>query len=300
MSTSRSLLPSPSSGRSRPTTRLMLQSLTITFEGQSEVITPVTGYAPVRLCSVSQELVRGDPIELSNEGLEYSSIPSSWNAVFDIRVPGWLPVTSTYGDVDFEETGSRYALYATATYVPLGDDTSSFSWFTLCSSLCPRTRTADAPKCPVTLCRVVEPPTGPSGSFPLAMYVVDTQKSLDDTREESPTTSLDVLGKIEVVACAPTAVSMHETSLPFTLRLRAKDLTDFERERLRLTEFSVDIQQVEVYRKHRQVRTMPMVSPYLRKGSQPPNEPLRSHHPIHTLCACRRLSNISTFEVVGG
>lgn len=169
--------------RSRPTTRLLLRSLVITFEGQSEVITPVTGYAPVRLCSVSQELIRGDPIELSNEGLEYSTSPCSWDAVFDIRVPGWLPVTSTYGDADFEETGTRYALYATATCVLLEDGPSSFSLFNLCAPFCSRSKTVDAPQCPVTVRRVVEPPAEPSGSFPLAMYVVDTQKELNDMRE---------------------------------------------------------------------------------------------------------------------
>lgn len=270
--------------RSRPTTRLLLQSLIITFEGQSEVITPVTGYAPVRLCSVSQDLVHGDPIELSNEGLEYSDIPCSWNVVFDIRVPGWLPLTSTYGDVDFEEAGTRYALYATATYAYLEDDASSFSWLNFCAPLCPRFRTVDAPKCPVTLRRTIEPPAGPSGSFPLAMYIVDTQKELNDTREGSPTASLDVLGKIEVVACVPTAVSVDETSLPFTLRLRAKDLTESERERLRLTEFSVDINQVEVYRNtanEEYANGFPIPS----QRHQPPNEPLRNHHPVHTLCA---------------
>lgn len=270
--------------RSKPTTRLLLRSLVITFEGQSEVITPVTGYAPVRLCSISQELVRGDPIELSNEGLEYSTSTCSWNAVFDIRVPGWLPVTSTYGDADFEETGTRYALCATATYVHLEDDPSSFSWLNFCAPLCSRSRTVDAPQCPVTLRRVIEPPTGPSGSFPLAMYVVDTQKELDDTREGPSTTPFDVLGKIEVVACTPTAVSMGETSLPFTLRLRAKDLTHSERECLRLTEFSVDIKQVEVYR-NTTSEDYAGGFPIPSQRHQPPNEPLRSHHPVHTLCS---------------
>ncbi|KAI6109702.1 hypothetical protein F5141DRAFT_1277001 [Pisolithus sp. B1] len=270
--------------RSKPTTRLLLRSLVITFEGQSEVITPVTGYAPVRLCSISQELVRGDPIELSNEGLEYSTSTCSWNAVFDIRVPGWLPVTSTYGDADFEETGTRYALCATATYVHLEDDPSSFSWLNFCAPLCSRSRTVDAPRCPVTLRRVIEPPTGPSGSFPLAMYVVDTQKELDDTREGPSTTPFDVLGKIEVVACTPTAVSMGETSLPFTLRLRAKDLTHSERECLRLTEFSVDIKQVEVYR-NTTSEDYAGGFPIPSQRHQPPNEPLRSHHPVHTLCS---------------
>lgn len=269
--------------RSRPTTRLLLRSLVITFEGQSEVITPVTGYAPVRLCSVSQELIRGDPIELSNEGLEYSTSPCSWDAVFDIRVPGWLPVTSTYGDADFEETGTRYALYATATCVLLEDGPSSFSLFNLCAPFCSRSKTVDAPQCPVTVRRVVEPPAEPSGSFPLAMYVVDTQKELNDMREGPSTTLFSVLEKIEVVACTPTAISTGETSLPFTLRLRAKDLTHSERERLRVTEFSVDVKQVEVYR-NTTSEDYAGGFPIPSQRHQPPNKPLRSHHPVHMLC----------------
>lgn len=39
--------------------RLLLQSLTLTFEGQSEVVTPSIGYASIRLCSLSRELAPG-------------------------------------------------------------------------------------------------------------------------------------------------------------------------------------------------------------------------------------------------
>ena len=48
-------------------TRLLLKSIYLTFEGQSEVFTPSTGYSSLRLCSVTRELAPSEPIELSNE-----------------------------------------------------------------------------------------------------------------------------------------------------------------------------------------------------------------------------------------
>jgi len=53
--------------------RYLLRSLSLTFEGQSEIFTPVLGYSAVRLCSVTRELVPWEnPFELSNEGHEES------------------------------------------------------------------------------------------------------------------------------------------------------------------------------------------------------------------------------------
>jgi hypothetical protein len=54
----------------RKTARLLLQSVSLTFEGQSEIFTPSTGYSSVRLCSITRELAPSTPIELSNEGHE--------------------------------------------------------------------------------------------------------------------------------------------------------------------------------------------------------------------------------------
>lgn len=55
--------------------RLLLQSVTLTFEGQSEVITPSGGYSGLRLCTITRELAPPTPIEISNEGHEDSSDP---------------------------------------------------------------------------------------------------------------------------------------------------------------------------------------------------------------------------------
>lgn len=54
------------SSSSQTPARLLLQSISLTFEGQSEVFTPCTGYSSLRLCSLARELAP-KPTELSNE-----------------------------------------------------------------------------------------------------------------------------------------------------------------------------------------------------------------------------------------
>ena len=51
----------------RSPVRLLLQSLSLTFDGQSEVYTPCTGYSSLRLCSVTREFGPSKPTELSNQ-----------------------------------------------------------------------------------------------------------------------------------------------------------------------------------------------------------------------------------------
>lgn len=235
--------------RRRSTTCALMQSLTVTFEGQSEMITPDIGYAPLRLCSITRELVNGEPVDLSNEGHEDSNKPCSWNVIFDIPVPGWLPTTSAYGDRNVVEAGTRYALYATATFIYLEDGSSSiFSSF--CSPFGCRTHTINAPRCPVTLVRFAEVPSAPSSSssisvFPMALFIVDAQLGKDDTETAIPP---EVLKKIQVVASIPTAVTLDETSVPLILRLQGNELDTSQRERLRITDFTVDVEQTETYR----------------------------------------------------
>ena len=60
--------------RRRPA-RLLLQSLTLTFEGQNEMITSEVGYSAMRLCSITREIAPCEPVELSNEGHEESDDP---------------------------------------------------------------------------------------------------------------------------------------------------------------------------------------------------------------------------------
>ncbi|KAG1877715.1 hypothetical protein DFJ58DRAFT_712412 [Suillus subalutaceus] len=201
--------------RRRSTTRALMQSLTVTFEGQSEIITPDIGYAPLRLCSITRELVNGEPIDLSNEGHEDSNKPCSWNVIFDI-LSSWL----------------------VADYV--------YAWRSQCSSFCSpfgcRTHTINAPRCPVTLARFAEVPSAPSSSsstsvFPMTLFIVDAQSGQDDTETDTTTIPPEILKKIQVVASIPNAVTLDETSVPLILRLQGNELDGSQRERLRITDF---------------------------------------------------------------
>lgn len=56
---------------SRKPAKVLLQSLELLFEGQSEVSAPAIGYSAVRLCAITRELVPHDhPVLLSNDGDE--------------------------------------------------------------------------------------------------------------------------------------------------------------------------------------------------------------------------------------
>lgn len=235
--------------RRRPTTRILLQSLTITFEGQSETLSRATGYTPIRLCSITRELLPIEPVDISNEGHEDGDKPCLWNVVFDIPVPGWLPTTSVYGDASLQAAGTSYALYATATFVDMNNGYSSFSFANICGSVRSHTRTVDARRHPIALRRFVEPqPRSSSSTSQMSVYFVDARRAPDPEGSSGRSIPGDVLSKIQVVASIASATAMDETSVPFIIRIRGKDLDDSERKRLRITEFSVDVEQVEVYR----------------------------------------------------
>ena len=188
-------------------------------------------------------------MNISNEGHEDSDRPCLWNVIFDINVPGWLPTTSVYGDVSLQATGTSYALYATATFVDVNYGHSSFSFANICGPVRSRTRTVDAQRSPIHLRRFVEPHYEPSPSaFPMSIYVVDAHREPDSEGSSRRSIPNHVLEKIQVVASIPSATAMDETSLPFILRVRGKDMDDSERKQLRITEFSVDVEQVEAYR----------------------------------------------------
>ncbi|KAG8217615.1 hypothetical protein J3R82DRAFT_5767 [Butyriboletus roseoflavus] len=278
-------LVSPSSlfVRRRPAARVLLQSLTITFDGQSETLSPATGYAPVRLCSITRELLPGGPADLSNEGHEDSDKPCLWNVVFDIPVPGWLPTTSVYGDASLQAAGTSYALYVTATFVDTNKGHSSFSFANICGPVRSCTRTIDARRRSIILRRFVEPQPGPSSStFQMSAYFVDAHHAPDSEGSSRRSIPGDVLKKIQVVASIPSATTMNETSLPFVLRIRGKDLDDSERKHLKITEFSVDVEQIEVYRTHSSRGDVDEY-PIPPQSRQPPRIPLRNPHPTHTL-----------------
>lgn len=239
-------------GGRRRSVRLLLQSLIITFEGQSEVITRELGYAPLRLCSLTCDLAPSEPIGLTNEGHEDSDQPCTWNVLFNLVVPGWLPATSAFGDVLEEQAGTRYTLFATAKFVVL-DDNSDKTWSlsTICSVFRPRTRTVHAEKCAVTLRRFINPPSipfSPTSLFHMSNYAICAKPEHCNAARDPSFIPLDILSKIQVIASAPDYISTEDSSLPFVIRLRTAHLEDAECKRLRVTEFCLDVKQTEKYR----------------------------------------------------
>lgn len=238
---------------SRRAVRLLLRSLSVTFEGQSEVISPEFGYAPLRLCSVTRELAPIESIELNNEGHEDSDKPCTWNVIFDLPIPGWLPATAVYGDAMYEEAaGTRYSLFATANFDNL-DDSSDKTWSlaTLCSVFRPRTKVVHAQKRNVTLRRLVVPPSippSPDSLFPMINFAIRTKSEFANAARDSSFIPLDVLSSIQVLASVPDHIGVDDASVPFAIRLRTSNLPEAECKRLRIKDFSVNMTQTEKYR----------------------------------------------------
>ena len=233
--------------------RLLLQSLTVTFEGQSEVIISQFGYAPLRLCSITHELAPSEAIELSNEGHEESNKPCKWNVVFNLPIPGWLPASERFGEqFDDEYAGTRYALYASANLVNLDNhNDKTWSLASFCSIFCPRTRMIHAQQCPITLRRLTIPPStpfSPESLFPMADYAVRVTPEFSDFENNSSFIPRHILSKIQMVTSVPEYSSLHDSSVPFSIRLRTSELEDAECKRLQIMGFAVDVEQTEKYR----------------------------------------------------
>ncbi|OCH85702.1 hypothetical protein OBBRIDRAFT_762621 [Obba rivulosa] len=263
----------------RRTARLLLQSLVVTFEGQSELITQDTGYSAIRLCSISQELTSGEPFELSNEGAEDSGGPA-WTVVFNLTIPGWLPPTALFGEVD-GDTGTRYGLYATARFTNLAESPVK-SWFSFCGPFRSRDRTAKAPRCEVQLNRFmggdIYTPSC-STTVPSVDYAISTQPSRVPDSSSIPA---EIASSIRVLASVPEFISVDEKSIPLTLRLRAKDLAEAECKRLRVSDFFVELEQVEDYRIS-PTRAYTSRFPLPPPSEQPPKKPLLVNHPLRNL-----------------
>lgn len=267
----------------RRTARLLLQSLVITFEGQSELVTPETGYSAVRLCSLQQELVPDEPVELSNEGFEDSTQPCAWNVVFNLRLPGWLPASDVFGDRQMAPAGTRYALYATARYQHIQEPSQTSPWIsTLCAPIMQRTRIAKAPKCNIVLNRFTIPPLVPHSEqsiYPLVGYIVSTlsQKS----SESGASIPSNILSKIQILASIPEHIGTEQDCAKLTLRLRAPLLSDEETEKINLSTFTVDIDQREVY--HMSLPSHYNRLPIPNEEHQPPRKALLDPHPMSGL-----------------
>ncbi|KAF8954604.1 hypothetical protein BDZ97DRAFT_1676423 [Flammula alnicola] len=265
----------------RRTARLLLQSVTLTFEGQSEIFTPSTGYSSLRLCSIARQLAPSTPIELSNEGHEDANEPCVWNVIFNIPIPGWLPPTTILG---MEEIGTRYALYATAKFTNIEEEEGSSSWSfaSLCAPFRSRVRSSEAQRS-ITISRFISAPTAEITEPATLNYLVNsTSTSSSKDGQDKERIPQDVLSKIQVLASVPAYIDVNDSLLPLTLRLRTKDLGEEECKKLQVTEVTIDIIQQEKCR-YRPSSAFLSRFPLPPKDMQPPNRPLRDPHPISSI-----------------
>ncbi|KAF8163527.1 hypothetical protein B0H34DRAFT_795232 [Crassisporium funariophilum] len=263
----------------RRTAHLLLQSVSLTFEGQSEIFTPTTGYSSLRLCSITREIAPADPIELSNEGHEDLKEPCVWNVIFNIPIPGWLPPTTSLG---VEDIGIRYALYATAKFVNLDEEQSpSWSFAALCSPFRARVKSVDAVK-DINVRRFISAPRVEVAQPATLNFLVNSNASSSLNEKEKRRMPVDILNKIQVLTSVPEYVDVNDTSMPLTLRMRTKDMSEEDCKKLQVTDVSVDIVQDEKCR-YSPSSTYLARFPLPPRAMQPPNLPLRDAHSISTV-----------------
>ncbi|KAJ7087812.1 hypothetical protein C8R44DRAFT_752086 [Mycena epipterygia] len=257
--------------RRRPA-RVLLQSVLLTFDGQTEVITSSLGYSPLRLCSISRELAPAEPLELTNESHEETDEPCRWNVVFDLPIPGWLPASHDFAVGD-QGAATQYFLHAVVKFVVLEDhQRTSWSFSNLCSPFRTTARSIESYKT-ITVRRFLEPPTDEPTPPTFINYLLSPPAQPSSEGLHIPS---DVLSKIQVLASVTKHVDVAEDRLPFTLRLRTKDLEDTHCKRLQVTAFTVDVMQDEKCR--RVTRRSRDRYPIPSSDCQPPNQPLLNPH----------------------
>jgi hypothetical protein len=180
-------------------------------------------------------------IEISNEGHEYSDGLCVWNVVFNIPIPGWLPASSAFG-VD-ESAGTKYAVYANATFLNLGAKRAT-SWLSmLCLPFRSTTIDVEA-QAPISLNRYYVPPNACSLSSFSSQFGA---ASLFETESEGSSSSLSQ-PKVEVYFSVPERMDAGSSSIPFTMRLRAVDADESFRRNFQVNGFSIQLLQSETYR----------------------------------------------------
>jgi hypothetical protein len=202
---------------------------------------------PLRLCTLTRQLAPNEPFELTNEGHEGDHQPISWNVVFSLPVPGWLPATSNYGQA--LDCGTQYALHASAEFVNV-DDGHSGSKLAFLSSLCspftPKRRTADAHRREICIKRyTIPPPISQSSTslFPSTAYSIAAQPPLGDSSGRNLP-----YAQISMVAVTPECIGIDDGCIPFSLRLRAAGDDHIECTGLEITDLKVQVEQREDYR----------------------------------------------------
>ncbi|OSD08346.1 hypothetical protein PYCCODRAFT_1462594 [Trametes coccinea BRFM310] len=260
--------------------RFSLESLVLTFEGQSELLAPGTGYAACRLIEFSQELIQNGPVEIGHYWDENLRDPQRWLITFNLAIPGWLPPTcnTLYGDRMREEPEVSYRLSAKATYRDMRPG-SSKSLRSMCYgySNLPSTQTTTSPASPVRINRYALPPpqhTLASSEFPrYPFHSVEFAGSV--TGPSNSRVPADVLSKLRVLAYIPEHIPMDSKTFPLYLRLRPEGLTAEERKRLRVPKFAVSATQTELSRSSIS-KTYAEKWPVPPPSEQPPKKALRA------------------------
>ena len=170
-----------------------------------------------------------------------SILLARWNIVFNLPIPGWLPETSRFGD---RKTGVRYTLFATANLIALEDtDSSSSSWLSaLCSPFTSRQFSLNA-KQPITIRRYATAPSLEETVVPTIDYLVKCEPV-----DQQPSVPFEILEKIKIAASAPAYGNVGGHELSITIRLRSKDLSEDDCQRVSLTRVTMDLVQKESVR----------------------------------------------------
>jgi hypothetical protein len=224
----------------RRAVRILLRSLVITFEGQAELVTREASYSAIRLCTISKELVSKTTIVLSNEGHEDGEGASVWHIMFDLPIPGWLPASDLYGDCRQGFSGTQYNLFACARFSNV--DSLGPSWVSsLCHPFFPKNNVLHAENRKIMLNRFALPEHRP------AYYSVSLTAGGVRPEDNPHPVPADIVSKIELLASVPDGISLDQEKFPFSLSIRTSSLSESEAAKLRVTQFSLELQQIDQY-----------------------------------------------------
>lgn len=239
--------------------KLLLESLELVFEGQSEHISDAAGYSAVRICHVTRELVKGEPVELTNEDVIHPTANSrgvcKWAITFDIPIPGWVPATNFFGEpFDGNPGGTQYSLYATARYRDLNYNSRSLSSL-MCGLFHPPQSTVSAPRHPIILNRVFTPSrvrhADHDSMFPFIAYCVESTvlRPTNPAPAERDCIPQEILAGLDVKMNVPEYLPINCSTIPLSVRITvARSIGEARRKRVKVIGFNIDLRQVETYR----------------------------------------------------
>ncbi|GJJ12554.1 hypothetical protein Clacol_006797 [Clathrus columnatus] len=271
----------------QPSQDLFLASLELSFEGQSELIINGLGYIPLRIFTLSEELISSkQPIPISSNEQN-----AEWRIVFNLALPGWLPATCLFGDNDEKNVASvTYGLSARARFLSTGEfeeslPSSSISsgtnvWNNLCSVVRRnpnKPRIVNAEHVSIHINRYISLPVNPEESghsvspFPTSTFAVQA------TPSHSTSIPSDILRSVQLHAIVPSRISMCDDSVPLTIRLRCRYEDPRIRNNLKVYSLETDIVQVEKYHTS-PAPTYTSRFPLPPLSEQPPRVPLRTPH----------------------